>query len=651
MENWEEALDDDELVFSATAEVEAPPREPTVRVVEQEQLTRIPGTRGDALRAIEVMPGVGRTPFAANDGAPLLRGSGNDESLVLLDGAQVPLIYHFGGLTSFFNSHLLEAVELTPGNYSARYGRAVGGLIEARVRDPRTDGFHAMLELSAIDSFALAETPLSSKTAIALAARRSNIDLFFDALVPEDSFSVLAAPVYWDYQAILTHRFSEQTKLRVMAYGSHDQLELFFDDAAAEDPAIRGSVEAKWRFHRGQIELDSQLSDAVSQRFMLSMGPSLGEQRFGELDAEFNLLDVNARAEWSVVAHPKLRIDAGFDGVMFVGTGRYKGPPPDQYEGNPNRDSLAAAELIELGQDTVTPIRPAVYVEASYRPTEGVLLVPGVRADYVVDGEDLTVDPRLSGRFSVTESTTLKSGVGLYSQPPEYFQLMDELGNPDAEPFRTIQSTAGVEQVFGRHFSVDAEAFYKIYQNRLIATEGGAPPRFVNEGTGRAYGLELLADLRGEGKTRALLAYTLSRSERKDGDAPRRLFDSDQTHNISLTANYDFGRGWVAGARFRYVTGDPITPVLGSVYDANSDTYRALYGEVNSDRNRAFHQLDVRVEKLWELGPVGLTTYLEVLNAYNAKNEEGIAYSYDFSESSGVTSMPIFPNLGIRGEF
>jgi len=650
-EEFLESEEEEELEFGAVAEVQAPPREPTKRTMDKEQLTRIPGTRGDALRSIEIMPGVARTEFTSNGGPPMLRGGSSNESLVLLDGAPVPLIYHFGGLTSFFNSHLLESVEMTPGNYSARYGRAAGGVVEARVRDPKSDRFHAMIELSAIDTFALMEAPVAKDTSVAIAARRSNIDFFFDAVVPDDAYNVLAAPVYWDYQAIVAHRFNERHKLRVLGYGSQDTLKLLFDDSAPEDPALSGSIDGRVAFHRAQVELESQFSETVQQSLMVSVGPTLGDQTIGQLSSKFRFWDVNARAEWAIFAADWLRLDTGLDFQMFGGTGRYKGPVPQQDEGNPSSDTLASERFITIEETGLTPVRPAAFAEASISPTDSILLLPGVRADYIGDGKDWTVDPRLSGRFQVAEDTTLKSGVGLYSQPPQYFEIMEELGNPDAKPFRTLQTSAGVEQKFGEFVRVDLDGFYKRWEDRLIGTEGAAPPRFVNEGTGRAYGLEFLLDVRPSKKTQAFASYTFSRSERKDGaEASWRLFDADQTHNLSLTANYDLGSGWLAGARFRYVTGNPHTPVVGAVYDANNDTYRGLHADVNSARSSDFHQLDVRVEKLWTIGPVGLTTYLEVMNVYNAENQEGESYSFDFSESSGVTGMPIFPNLGIRGE-
>jgi len=642
--------EDDEMEFEAVAEVEAPPREPTKHTIEREQLTRIPGTRGDALRAVEILPGVGRSGFGANDDAPILRGSATWDSIVVLDGAEVPLMYHFGGLTSFFNSYLLEEVNLYPGNYSARYGRASGGVVEARVRDPLSKGFHAILELSAIDSFALVEGGLTDKTSLALAARRSNIDLFFNAFVPEDAYSILAAPVYWDYQAILAHRFNEAHKARVLVYGSHDKMEFYLSDSAPDDPALRGDVEAKLGFDRVQIELDDKFSETLSHQLMVSVGPNIGTQRLGPLDSQFNFWDVQARSDWAINATDWMRIDTGIDFKMFGGKGTYIGPAPSTGEGETDSGAFAGEDFVTIEETDLTPILPAAFVEASIRPIEDLLLVPGVRTDYSVVGNDWTVDPRFSARYAATEETTLKGGVGYYSQPPEYWEVMEDLGNPDAKPFRTLQTSLGFEQVIGEHANIDLEGFYKDFQDRLVGTEGGAPPRFVNDGEGRAYGMEFLFELRLSAKTQAFAAYTLSRSERKDADGPWRLFDYDQTHNLSLTANYDIGKGWLAGARFRLVSGNPYSQPEGTVYDASSDTYRPLFSSINNERNPMFHQLDVRVEKLWKIGPVDLTTYLEIMNVYNAQNQDGYAYSFDYTESEGAIGMPFFPNLGIRGE-
>ncbi len=261
---------EDEASFEATAEIEAPPRETTKRTIEKEELTRVPGTRGDALRAIEVLPGVART--SVGDGTPILRGAGSDESQVFLDGIPVPFLYHFGGVTSFYSSRLLSQVDLYPGNFSTRFGRAVGGVVNVKTRDPAHDRFHGMLDLSLIDTAVLAEVPLSADSGLAIAGRRSNIDLVYSKLVPDDAFSVVTAPVYYDYQAIYAVKLGNHHRLRLLGYGSRDALELLFSDPNNEDPGLTGGIKGTLAFHRFQAELRSDLAPGLSQDIVLAFG-------------------------------------------------------------------------------------------------------------------------------------------------------------------------------------------------------------------------------------------------------------------------------------------------------------------------------------------------------------------------------------------
>ena len=118
----------DPEAFAATARVDAPPREVTRRTLGREEMTRIAGTRGDPLRAIELLPGVSRP--AGGGGLPILRGANADDSQVFVEGATVPALYHLGGLTSIVHSRVLESVDLFPSNFSVRYGRKTGGVVE-----------------------------------------------------------------------------------------------------------------------------------------------------------------------------------------------------------------------------------------------------------------------------------------------------------------------------------------------------------------------------------------------------------------------------------------------------------------------------------------------------------------------------------------
>jgi TonB family protein len=635
--------------FSAVATVEAPAREPTRRTISGEILTEVPGTRGDAIRAIEVLPGVGRTSL--NFGDPILRGAGQDESQTYLNGVPVPFLYHFGGLTSFFNSRYIERVDLYPGNFSTRYGRVSGGVIDVHTKDPRSDGFHAGADLNLIDSSAFVSSSVGADASFALAARRSNIDLVFSKFVPKNTYSVVAAPLYYDYQALATYHANAHNTVRVIGYGARDSLQLFFSNPNDADPSLSGQIGATIGFHRLQVELGSKLSDSASQNLSVTAGSLSFNQQIGAYEQVVSGAELHSRGEWRVELAPEISATAGVDFYGQFLSGRYHGPAPDQYEGNPSDNNPNATKrTVSADVPRLNVIRPAAYVELGLRPAPRVLLVPGIRADYYGDIGRSSFDPRLTSRLEITPNFTLKSGVGYYTQAPQYWQALAVVGNPQIEPYRALQTSFGFEERAGTRAKFGVEGFYKRLTNRIIGTPGDVAPHFINDGDGRIYGVEVSAEYHPGPSSFFYLAYTLSRSERRDGDGPYRLFDHDEPHVLALTASQSLGRGWLIGARFRLISGDPSTAVVGSTYDARTGVYVPQYGAVNGQRDPAFQQLDVRGEKTWHIGTGSVSAYLDVLNVYNAKNPQGYQYSFDYSKKEAVSGLGLFPNLGLKGE-
>lgn len=641
---------DELLEYGATAEVEAPPRSTVRRSIDAADSNRVPGARGDAIRSVDILPGVARGS-SFGDGTPIVRGSHSLETQVYLDGTPVPNLFHFGGITSFFQSRLLERVELYPGNFSARYGRVGSAVIEAKVRDLRSDRFHAMLDLSVIDSAAMVEAPLGEKFGVALAARRSNVDFFFEQFAPEDTFSVVAAPVYYDYQAMAVYRLGGQDTLRVMGYGSRDSIKLVLSKPDQTDPTLRGSAGGFTEFHHLNLRLDQKLADGVRHTTSFTVGRQNGEFRLGPWRQELRSLDLFGRSELAIEIAPELELDFGVDGFASFGEGFYEGPRPGGFDGNPESEERGALnETFEFADDYIPIAAIGFWTELLLRPTKRLLLAPGFRADYYRNLDDWTLDPRFSARFGVTPTTTLKAGVGLYSQAPQWYEALEGVGNPALEPYHAVHVGAGVEQRLADGVELGVEGFYKRIFNRVVGVQGLQPPYLVNDGEGRVVGGELSLSVRPSPRTFGYLAYTLSRSERRNAGGPWTLFENDQSHVISASASQRLGAGWEVGARFRLATGNPMTPVIAAVYDPRLDQYRPVYGEQNSERESTFHQLDLRVEKQWKISDLTLAAYLELLNAYNAQNQDGTRYSYDYSRNEALTGLPILPNLGFRGE-
>lgn len=634
--------------YGATATVEAPRHEPTRRTLEGDELVTIPGTRGDALRAIEVLPGVGRTSMSW--GAPILRGAGPDESQVFIADVPVPMLFHFGGVTSVFASRLLDRVDVYPSNFSARFGRATGGVIDAHVRELRPDRLHGVAEVSVVDSSVLAMAPLGSRAGVALGARRSNLDFVFEKLVPDGTYSVVAAPVYYDYQAVTDVRVDDRSHLRVLVFGGHDSLRLLFSQPSRLDPGLSGRLEADVAFQRVQARLDTKVARGLSQSVSLTYGRSAMGQVIASTSQQFTAHELYARATWS--AHPSSRgsIEGGLDLAGQLLDGSYDGPRPTAGEGAPYGDDPLVTQRRARLAGQVGTSSPAVFVESVLEPWDGTRIVPGLRVDFFSQLRRASVNPRVSSRVEVAAGTVLLGGLGLYAQAPDYWKALPGLGNPTLAPQRAVHATLGVERRWASGVEAGVAGFYKHLYDRVVETSDRAPPYFVNAGVGRVYGAELSLRAKPDSRTSVFVAYTLSRSERRDRSDPWRPYDHDQPHMLSIAASRALGRGWEVGARFRLVSGDPLTPVVGSVFDGTTGVYRPVYGGIDSARNPTFHQLDVRVEKRWQLGVVTLATYLEVLNAYDAKNAEGLRYSYDYARSEPVVGMPILPNLGVRGE-
>jgi hypothetical protein len=290
-------------------------------------------------------------------------------------------------------------------------------------------------------------------------------------------------------------------------------------------------------------------------------------------------------------------------------------------------------------------------------PVPALKILPGVRVDYAQPSDAWTADPRLAMRWDVasTHRTTLKAGVGVFHQPPQPQEMIAPLGTPGVAPNRAIHYSLGVEQELSRNVELSVEGFYKdldhlVEQQTTSSTASGVA--YANTGSGRVYGAEFLLRYKPDSRFFGWIAYTLSKSDRREADdVPWHPFQYDQRHILTALGSYQLGRGWELGARWRYTSGDRYTPFVGGVADFDAGAYSAVQStQLYSASSPAFHQLDVRVEKTWTFTTWKLSAYLDLQNVYNRQNPEGVAYNYNYSSAQVVPGLPILPILGLRGE-
>jgi hypothetical protein len=635
--------------------VEIPKREspaPGGTALVRDEIQKMPGTRGDFLASLQSLPGIANTgTFTPFSSGVIIRGSDPSDARILVDGFEIPLLYHFGAVQAILPTEMIDQVVYAPGGFGAEHGRASAGVIEVKSRSgaSRLGGF---AELSFVNGAMFLQGPIGKHATFALSLRRSVVDALLPAVLPKGtdlSFSVL--PRYYDWQARVDWQPRDRWKLALFYFGTDDSTSFATGKPNESDPALSGSFDNRTHFDR-LIASASYEGPRFKNRVALSadltrFSFAMSSDRHLKLNNQG--LTVREEAELPLGSRVTLRGGAEAMGQL-VGFDR-KMPRP-QREGDPSILNFTYDKIVEEKEQVVLPTL-AAWTSAEVRMGEAVTATGGLRYDGFLRNGAHLVQPRLEVKVALGKNTVRASG-GLYSRPP-YWE--DEVVQSNLRAETAWQSALGVERELFPGLTGQATGFYT-HRSNLIMFDGttrtaAGDSGYVNQGSGRTYGGELLLTWRGKHHF-AWLAYTLSRSLRQDGPgATERLFDFDQTHNLVLVGSRSFGKNdqWQVGGRFQFTTGKPYTPVVGSVFMADLQRYQPVFAPVNSTRMAPMHQLDLRLDHWWQFDSWRLSAYLDVQNVYFHPSTLDYRYSADFKQKTAVQTLPILPSFGIRGEF
>ncbi len=633
------------------------------QTVSQEELKTLPGAGADAVRVVESLPGVANLGVISF-GTPglVIRGTGAEDSRYFMDGFDVPQLFHFGGLLTVVNSEWIESLDYYAGGYSVRYGDALGGIVELKSRLPDNEKAAGVVDLTNYASFVLLESPFDKEGRFSggFAVRRSVIDYVLPEFIPEDEAKFTILPRFWDYQATAAYRPSVVHTFQIFAFGSDDGAGIISEQTNEESPTTTQSFDFEAWFHRQILSWTFTPSAAVNNR--LGISPSFQSAKFTLFDDQFfkaDLQQLELRNDLTIKLAKWNTLSVGAaveDGIAKVEANIIRPPK----EGDPAEGSIFN-EQTALLEESVAMIGLSGYIEDVIDIGSFMQITPGFRATWLggttLDSDkDLQmyyVDPRLFTRLYLTDRATLKAGVGQYHQFPGPDELIEPFGTPDLEPENANAYSGGVEYQFDQGYSLDVQGYYKQLDNLVSPTEPDEEKPYDNEGVGRIYGAELLFRKELTDRLYGWLSYTYALSERRDRpDGDWRYFDQDQRHNVILLASYKIGEDWRFGGRFQYSTGMPYTEIDTAIYNVDSDSYIPIFSsDINEERAADFHQLDLRVDKLWRFTNWTFNTYLDVQNVYNQKQAIGYIYNHDYSEKKPV-SFPIFyPTLGLQARF
>ena len=223
------------------------------------------------------------------------------------------------------------------------------------------------------------------------------------------------------------------------------------------------------------------------------------------------------------------------------------------------------------------------------------------------------------------------------------------------------QVVLGLEYLPVNDAKLSLEGFYKYYNNYPfsvrdsinIASLGADYGTFGNEevlsiSKGKAYGLEVPAQDKSFFGFNVILSYTLVWSSFTDKDDKFVPSSWDNRHIVNLTVLRNLGKNWDVGAKWRYVGGSPYTPAdlalssMRPAWDVRGREYPD-YDQFNQERLKAFHQLDIRVDKAFFWDKWSLTLYVDLQNVYNWKAATPPAYTNLDSEGNPAILNPQSP--------
>lgn len=634
--------------FETTVTAKVNKRDDQTQSLTQEEFIKAPGSfGGDPVRAAQNLPGIAATGGSAQI---IVQGASPDDTGYVINGHRVPLVFHFGGLSSVVIPEAVERVDLLPSGYGPEYSRALGGIIGLTTKGPKVDRIHGMAYVDLLNTGGLIEGPIDEKSSFLVGGRYSYIGQVLKKVAEEsEDLELTAAPTYYDFTSIYRRQVNEKNEFRATFIASKDELELILNKPVQGDPELRGDFYNRTEFFRFIPQLTTQINGTHRMDNSLAYGrDNLLVNISGKyLDVQSNV--ISQRSELVSSWKPTYKTYFGLDNQWTqskVGVNL-----PSSYSvGGVGTPFGVGEERKFFTEENQTQLGAYLRQEIKTSEDSKWTYLPNLRVDHYTLNTETSIQPRFQVRHQWDPSLLIRGSVGKYTQPPLPQESSRQYGNAKIDSPYAIHYTGGFTKDFREGGSQGLEFtnnyFYKELRDLIYPD---IQKRYENKGTGTIIGGEIQAKYR-KNEWSSQVVYTYLKSRRHIPGFGSRPSDYDQTHNLNLIGAYNLER-WTFSGRFRFVTGLPYTPVNSATYDSDNDVYIPNAGRIYSQRFESFKQLDIRIDRKYIYEKWILTAYLDIQNVTNSANAQNIQYSYDYTQNKKVRGLPILPTFGVKGEF
>lgn len=617
----------------------------------------------DVLQAVQAFPGVqsiNETVSNIN-----IRGGTHDQNLILWDDIKMYQSGHFFGLISMFNPQITQRVSLIKNGSSTEYTGGVSGTISMETDRDINDKFKGSLGINFIDANGFADIPLSEKSSLQVATRKSisdftetpTYDNFFERIsqdteVENNVMSIINSDKQFDfYDTSLRwiYKINDKEELRVNFINAAN--ELVFNENTDEESressltqnSIAGAIHysrvwnSNWQTTFEGYETDYKLKAINaniidSQRF-------LQENKISETSIKF-------KANYKV--NDRLQL---LNGYHFVETEITNLDDVD----NPLFRSLVSEVVRTHG----------LFSQLSYKSKDrNTNLNTGLRYNYIGKFKKHIIEPRLSFSHKFLQNFSFEIlGEFKHQNTSQVINFQNDflgiekrrwqLSNDNDIPIiRSKQGSVGLS--FNKSgWLLSVEGYYKKVKGITTQSQGFHNQyEFIKtDGVYEVRGVDFIVR-KQLNDFNTWLSYSYMNNNYIFKALPEYSFPSnfDITHALTLGTNYTSKRLKLS-AGLNWNSGKPKTsPVFGNAVTNNEINYNAT----NSEQLQDYLRIDLSALYDFKLSKAtNANLGISVWNLLNKKNTINNFYRLNNNAVSEIKqqSLGITPNVIFRVHF
>ncbi len=631
------------------------------------QISNMPSLVGevDVIRGLKFLPGA--MPGTELTNGLYVRGGGQDQNLVLLDGTAVYNMNHLFGFYSIFNSDGINSINLTKSGFSSKYGGRLSAITDITMKEGNAKGFSGVVSNSLMALRLELNGPLSrdGKTTFAFAGRRSYLDWF--TRLGNNSNNKFWYTLY-DLNAKVCHRFSEKSKLIFNVFSCRDRLYLLATDSTVRNGNVNkttigqdlswGNFIASVRWNKViNQQLFSSFSGSFSQYknknnfiFGNSIDTSNGVTQSSYNSSYYNLIrDFTARADFDYIANKSNTFHFGASTCI---RGFVPGTFNIQYSVNKvnQLDTNIGSKRVLVGNEY------SAYFEDEIRINFNTKLSVGGRfVNYNYQQKNfIFIEPRISLNSKINNKYALKASYtvmnqNLHSLENNFSSYITDRWVPATSkiaPQRSQQFSLGISKPLKNNLELSVDGYYK-YLSRVLEIKEGVSFRDdptdrnwedkVVMGKGWCYGIETFLHKK-RGDLNGWISYTLSWAKRNAPDVNRGqtyFYQFDRRHYINIVAQQKIDDQHDFSINMVFSTGNVQSLPIGKYRDINGNIVYDYTAKNNYRLSNTF-RIDVGFKRIRNRTWGKESGYN--ISIYNLFARNNPAYVYILNSPKGTTT-------------